>query len=108
MTSRTKKRIVLPSRPEPPSVEQILEDVRGAIASDPVFNYDLSNDSLLPTHDGACVSEREKQYGQSCSYVEINNKLKEAQIQLKGTCNALRHAGKKLGGDIEELREAAM
>lgn len=37
MGSKAKKRVVLPTRPAPPTVEQILEDVRGASADDPVF-----------------------------------------------------------------------
>ncbi|XP_036026596.1 UPF0449 protein C19orf25 homolog isoform X1 [Onychomys torridus] len=37
MSARGKKRVVLPTRPAPPTVEQILEDVRGAPAHDPVF-----------------------------------------------------------------------
>ncbi|PNJ05201.1 C19orf25 isoform 12, partial [Pongo abelii] len=35
--SKAKKRVLLPTRPAPPTVEQILEDVRGAPAEDPVF-----------------------------------------------------------------------
>ncbi|KAM4809089.1 UPF0449 protein C19orf25 homolog isoform 2-T3 [Rhinophrynus dorsalis] len=106
MTSRAKKRIVLPSRPEPPSIEQILEDVHGAVASDPVFNCNLGDESSLTAHDGS--SDREKQYVQSCSYVEMNKKLREAQDQLKAKCDALRCAGNKMEGDIVELRQAAM
>ncbi|PNJ05195.1 C19orf25 isoform 5 [Pongo abelii] len=37
MGSKAKKRVLLPTRPAPPTVEQILEDVRGAPAEDPVF-----------------------------------------------------------------------
>ncbi|XP_033272714.1 UPF0449 protein C19orf25 homolog isoform X15 [Orcinus orca] len=37
MGSKAKKRVVLPTRPAPPTVEQILEDVRGAPAKDLVF-----------------------------------------------------------------------
>lgn len=37
MGSKAKKRVVLPTRPAPPTTEQILEDVRGAPAEDPVF-----------------------------------------------------------------------
>lgn len=37
MSSKAKKRVVLPTRPAPPTVEQILEDVRGAPPQDPVF-----------------------------------------------------------------------
>ncbi|NP_001121250.1 uncharacterized protein LOC100158332 isoform X1 [Xenopus laevis] len=106
MTSRTKKRIVLPTRPEPPSIEQILQDVHGALASDPVFICDFSDDSLLSNN--ATVCEREKQYGQSCNYVDMNNKLKEILIQLKTKSVALKCAGEKLEEDIENLREATM
>ncbi|XP_056407993.1 UPF0449 protein C19orf25 homolog [Hyla sarda] len=106
MTSRSKKRIVLPSRPEPPSVDDILEDVRGAVASDPVFVCDLSEDSLIPSQEPSSDSDR--QYMQSCSYVQFNNKLKEAQTELKEKYESLRASGLKLGKVIEELREAAM
>ncbi|XP_075046640.1 UPF0449 protein C19orf25 homolog [Mixophyes fleayi] len=106
MTSRAKKRIVLPSRPEPPSVEQILEDIHSVVASDPVFVCDLSEEPLIPTHDPS--SEWDKKYLQSCSYVELNNKLKEARVELKERCEALRSSGMKLGSVIEELKEAAM
>uniref|UniRef100_A0A672G6E3 Uncharacterized protein n=1 Tax=Salarias fasciatus TaxID=181472 RepID=A0A672G6E3_SALFA len=36
--SKAKKRAVLPSRPEPPSVEQILEDMDRAEPQDAVFS----------------------------------------------------------------------
>lgn len=36
--SKNKKRVVLPSRPEPPSVDQILEDINRAAPNDPVFS----------------------------------------------------------------------
>lgn len=41
--SKSKKRMVLPSRPDPPTVEQIVEDVNRAGPSDPVFT--ASHDS---------------------------------------------------------------
>lgn len=37
MSSKAKKRVVLPTRPEPPNTEQILEDVQRAQPNDPVF-----------------------------------------------------------------------
>ncbi|TEA16915.1 hypothetical protein DBR06_SOUSAS20910021 [Sousa chinensis] len=37
MGPKAKKRVVLPTRLAPPTVEQILEDVRGAPAEDLVF-----------------------------------------------------------------------
>lgn len=36
--SKNKKRVVLPSRPDPPTVDQILEDVSRAAPNDPVFS----------------------------------------------------------------------
>lgn len=36
--SKNKKRVVLPSRPEPPTVDQILEDINRAAPNDPVFS----------------------------------------------------------------------
>lgn len=36
--SKAKKRVVLPSRPEPPTVDQILEDINRAAPNDPVFS----------------------------------------------------------------------
>lgn len=38
ISSKNKNRVVLPSRPEPPSVEQILEDIQKAASDDPVFS----------------------------------------------------------------------
>ncbi|CAJ0930533.1 unnamed protein product [Ranitomeya imitator] len=106
MTSRAKKRIVLPSRPEPPSVDNILEDVCGAVVSDPVFVCDLSDDLLIPSQDPC--SDGDRQYMQSRSYVQLNNQLKEAQVELKEKYESLRNSGKTLEKVIEELREAAM
>ncbi|RXM93788.1 Receptor expression-enhancing protein 6 [Acipenser ruthenus] len=37
MSSKGKKRVVLPTRPEPPSVDHILEDIAKAPPNDPVF-----------------------------------------------------------------------
>ncbi|KAM9329696.1 UPF0449 protein C19orf25 homolog [Gastrophryne carolinensis] len=106
MTSRTKKRIVLPSRPDPPTVEQILEDVRCAVASDPVFICDFNDAYSIPAQDAA--SDRDKQYLQSSSYMLLNNNLRESQSELKERCKALRSSGMKLEKVIEELKAAAM
>lgn len=37
MSAKAKKRVVLPTRPAPPAVEQILADVQSARPTDPVF-----------------------------------------------------------------------
>ena len=36
--NKNKKRVVLPSRPDPPTVDQILEDINRTAPSDPVFS----------------------------------------------------------------------
>lgn len=38
ISSKNKNRVVLPSRPEPPSMDQILEDIQRAASDDPVFS----------------------------------------------------------------------
>lgn len=38
ISSKNKNRVVLPSRPEPPSMDQILEDIERAASDDPVFS----------------------------------------------------------------------
>uniref|UniRef100_A0A8C3U8Q8 Uncharacterized protein n=1 Tax=Catharus ustulatus TaxID=91951 RepID=A0A8C3U8Q8_CATUS len=60
MSSKAKR--VLPTRPEPPSVEQILADVRGALPTDPVFRLHredpgvpgLWHPTLYPGSAGIC------------------------------------------------------
>lgn len=37
MGSKNRKRVVLASRPEPPTVDQILDDISRTAADDPVF-----------------------------------------------------------------------
>ncbi|OCT97525.1 hypothetical protein XELAEV_18009753mg, partial [Xenopus laevis] len=88
----------------PPSIEQILQDVHGTAASDPVFICDFNDDSMLSNN----ATEGEKQYWQSCNYVDMNKKLKEVLIQLKTKCDALRSAGEKLEEGIQNLREATV
>ncbi|XP_057395801.1 UPF0449 protein C19orf25 homolog isoform X2 [Balaenoptera acutorostrata] len=53
MGSKAKKRVVLPTRPAPPTVEQILEDVRGAPAEDLVFTALAREGSVVI---GKCAS----------------------------------------------------
>lgn len=38
ISSKNKNRVVLPSRPEPPSMDQILQDIQSAAPDDPVFS----------------------------------------------------------------------
>lgn len=52
--SKAKKRVVLPTRPEPPSVDQILEDISRAAPNDPVFSI------LERTGEGKCTPSKMK------------------------------------------------
>ncbi|CAM9764571.1 UPF0449 protein C19orf25 homolog [Strix aluco] len=105
MSSKAKR--VLPTRPEPPSLEQILADVRGTHPADPVF--------LLPAephrdHDpspGPAAEERERLYRQSRSYVEMNQRLQESRERLRERREELRRAGAALERGIAEMRQKA-
>ena len=63
MGSKAKKRVVLPTRPAPPTMEQILEDVCGAPAEDPVFT------ALAPEGRGSPTPARERPLQDSSSEV---------------------------------------
>ncbi|XP_037241251.1 UPF0449 protein C19orf25 homolog isoform X1 [Falco biarmicus] len=123
MSSKAKR--VLPTRPEPPSVEQILADVQGTHPGDPIF--------LLPTEPcrdhgpspgeqreqgglgsppppgspSPAVDEREQLYWQSRSYVEMNQRLQESQERLREQCEELRQAGMALERGISEMKQKA-
>ncbi|XP_074893889.1 UPF0449 protein C19orf25 homolog [Buteo buteo] len=113
MSSKAKR--VLPTRPEPPSVEQILADVRGTHPSDPVFllpaeprqDHGPSPGSPGPTRQEATAEERERLYRQSRSYVEMNQRLQESRERLQEQCEELRRAGAALERGISEMRQKA-
>ncbi|NWX44155.1 CS025 protein, partial [Steatornis caripensis] len=113
MSSKAKR--VLPTRPKPPSVEQILADVRGTHPADPVFvlpaepcwDQGPSPGSPSPTTQEAAAEEREQLYRQSRSYVEMNQRLQEAQEQLQERREELQRAGAALERGIAEMRQKA-
>lgn len=113
MSSKAKR--VLPTRPEPPSVEQILADVRGTHPADPVFllpaeplqDHSPSPGSPSPTRQEAAAEERERLYQQSRSYVEMNQRLQESRERLREQCEELRRAGVALERGISEMRQKA-
>ncbi|XP_067168985.1 UPF0449 protein C19orf25 homolog [Apteryx mantelli] len=117
MSSKAKR--VLPTRPEPPTVEQILADVRGTRPSDPVFvlaaepRQGGGNDGIplpdfpVPEKHEDATDERERLYRQSRSYVEMNQRLQESCLLLKEKCEELRQAGATLEQDILEMRQKA-
>ncbi|NXV16177.1 CS025 protein, partial [Cepphus grylle] len=108
MSSKTKR--VLPTRPEPPSLEQILADVRSTHPADPVF---LLLAEPHPDHDPspgkqeAAAEERERLYRQSRSYVEMNQRLQASRERLRQQREELRQAGEALEHDIAEMRQKA-
>uniref|UniRef100_A0A2K6A875 Chromosome 19 open reading frame 25 n=2 Tax=Cercopithecinae TaxID=9528 RepID=A0A2K6A875_MANLE len=133
MGSKTKKRVLLPTRPAPPTVEQILEDVRGAPAEDPVFT------TLAPEGRGRPVPGKggpetparstpltpdptpwesqmmedaeapgEQLYQQSRAYVAANQRLQQAGDALRQRCELLRRAGEDLEREVAQMKQAAL
>uniref|UniRef100_G3QK23 Chromosome 19 open reading frame 25 n=1 Tax=Gorilla gorilla gorilla TaxID=9595 RepID=G3QK23_GORGO len=84
MGSKAKKRVLLPTRPAPPTVEQILEDVRGAPAEDPVFTILAPEDPPVPfrmMEDAEAPGEQ--LYQQSRAYLTANQRLQQAGDALR-------------------------
>ncbi|XP_076215273.1 UPF0449 protein C19orf25 homolog [Aptenodytes patagonicus] len=113
MSSKAKR--VLPTRPEPPGLEQILADVRGTHPTDPVFllpaeprrDHGPSPGSPGPGRQEAAAEERERLYRQSRSYVEMNQRLQESRERLRERREELRRAGAALERGISEMRQKA-
>ncbi|KAM9254488.1 UPF0449 protein C19orf25 homolog [Cariama cristata] len=113
MSSKAKR--VLPTRPEPPSVEQILADVRGTHPADPVFllptephqDHGPSPGCPSPPRQEAAAEERERLYRQSRSYVEMNQRLQESRERLREQREELQQAGAALERSILEMRQKA-
>lgn len=109
MGSKAKKRVVLPTRPAPPTMEQILEDVRRAPAQDPVFTALAPEEPPVPprnTEDPE--AEWEQLYQQGQAYVATNARLQQAGDQLRRRCEDLRHAGEELEQDVDEVTQATL
>ncbi|XP_061593264.1 UPF0449 protein C19orf25 homolog [Cololabis saira] len=98
--SKTKKRVVLPSRPEPPTVDQILEDISKAAPDDPAFSIlDKTGDSSRPAD-----SEVELRFQQCRRYLELNEHLTEAEARLQQQREELQVAGEQLDRRVEEVQ----
>ncbi|XP_064325391.1 UPF0449 protein C19orf25 homolog [Phalacrocorax carbo] len=112
MSSKAKR--VLPTRPEPPSAEQVLADVRGTHPADPVFlppaeprrDRGPSPGSPGPARQEA-AEERDRLYQQSRSYVEMNQRLQESLERLRERREELRRAGAALERDVSEMKQKA-
>ncbi|KAM6396071.1 UPF0449 protein C19orf25 homolog [Rhynochetos jubatus] len=107
MSSKAKR--VLPTRPDPPSVEQILADVGGSNPADPVFLLPAEprrDHGPSPGRPGP-TEERERLYRQSRSYVEMNQRLQESRERLREQRAELRRAGAALERGIADMRRKA-
>uniref|UniRef100_A0A3B4A5T0 Uncharacterized protein n=1 Tax=Periophthalmus magnuspinnatus TaxID=409849 RepID=A0A3B4A5T0_9GOBI len=92
--SKGKKRVVLPSRPEPPTVEQILEDVGSSASDDPLFGLqDISETGNV-----------ELKFEQCRRFMELNHRLTEAREQLKEQREELKRSGESLQTNIQEVK----
>ncbi|XP_041059848.1 UPF0449 protein C19orf25 homolog [Cetorhinus maximus] len=107
MTSKSKKRVILPTRPEPPTIEQILEDVRSARQSDPVFASlaEGCEEFLAPVRAEVLMPDVETQYQQSKAYVELNKRLQEELSELASQSEELKKAGEQLDRSISEIKD---
>ncbi|XP_041861883.1 UPF0449 protein C19orf25 homolog [Melanotaenia boesemani] len=99
--SKNKKRMVLPSRPEPPTVDQILEDIKKASPNDPVFSIlERTGQHSSPPAD----SEVELRFQQCRRYLELNEQLKEAQSRLRHQREELQAAGEQLDREVDQVK----
>ncbi|KAM6107186.1 UPF0449 protein C19orf25 homolog [Pterocles gutturalis] len=109
MSAKAKR--VLPTRPEPPSVEQILADVRGTHPTDPVLAPPAEpcrDHGPSPGSPGAAAAEeRERLYRQSCAYVEMTQRLRECRERLRERSQELQRVGAALDCGIAEMRQKA-
>ncbi|NWQ84450.1 CS025 protein, partial [Columbina picui] len=107
MSSKAKR--VLPTRPDPPSAEQLLADVRDAPPGDPVFvlpaephrDRDPSPDPL------GGQEERERLYRQSRGYAAMTQRLRAARERLRERREQLLRAGAALDRSIADMRQRA-
>ncbi|RLV83722.1 hypothetical protein DV515_00016373 [Chloebia gouldiae] len=103
------KRVLL-TRPEPPSVEQILADVQGTHPSDPVFVLPAEppqDPGPAPGCPEPAAEERERLYRQIRSYVGMNQRLQRSREQLRERRRELQRVGEALDRGIAEMRQKA-
>ncbi|XP_061219005.1 UPF0449 protein C19orf25 homolog [Neopsephotus bourkii] len=106
MSAKAKR--VLPTRPEPPTVEQILADVRGTHPADPVFLLPAEPQREHGLCAGPAAEERERLYRQSRSYVEMHQWLEESRQRLREQRQELQRAGAALERGIADMRQKAL
>uniref|UniRef100_A0A671SC60 Si:ch73-238c9.1 n=1 Tax=Sinocyclocheilus anshuiensis TaxID=1608454 RepID=A0A671SC60_9TELE len=99
--SKSKKRVVLPSRPDPPTVEQIMEDVNRACPGVHCFTRFYLKAS-------SSSSEVEARYLQSRRYIELHERLQEERGSLARWRDELRAAGESLEYSVMEVKRSAL
>ncbi|XP_034387600.1 UPF0449 protein C19orf25 homolog [Cyclopterus lumpus] len=99
--SKNKKRVVLPSRPEPPTVDQILEDINRTAPNDPVFSIlEKTGQDSYRSSD----SDVDLRFQQCQQYLELSERLQEARGRLLRWREELRLAGEQLQKDMAEVK----
>lgn len=125
MSCKNKTRVVLPSRPEPPSMDQILEDIQRAAPDDPVFSIlDQKGPGEEEERCGRCSlrcssgsgsvvfseptrrAEREVEvrFQQCRRYLNLNEQLEEAQRGLLLQREELRAVGEELKKEVTRVK----
>ncbi|XP_077441141.1 UPF0449 protein C19orf25 homolog isoform X4 [Vanacampus margaritifer] len=98
---KSKKRVVLPSRPSPPSVDRILEDVSGAEPDDPVFAIlQPQQQQQQQTQPG----EAERTFRQCRRHADVTRQLQEVESLLTRQRDQLRAAGQQLDRKVAEVK----
>ncbi|XP_039983683.1 UPF0449 protein C19orf25 homolog [Xiphias gladius] len=99
--SKSKKRVVLPSRPDPPTVDQILEDINRAAPNDPLFSIleQTGQDSSRPAD-----TDVDLKFQQCRRYLELNERLQEARGQLLRQREELGATGEQLDRDVAKVK----
>ncbi|KAK6467520.1 UPF0449 protein C19orf25 [Huso huso] len=108
MSSKGKKRVVLPTRPEPPSVDHILEDIAKAPPNDPVFITLQETSEDLPGSVPGVQAELEGRYQQCRRYYQLNEELQGTRSELAARREALRRAGEQLEQSAAEIKSRAL
>ncbi|XP_039623053.1 UPF0449 protein C19orf25 homolog [Polypterus senegalus] len=110
MTSKGKKRVVLPTRPEPPTAAQIQEDIEKASPTDPVFTVlkDATEEMPFATSTPNVDSELERKYQQSRRYYDLNEKLLQMRGEVAAKRQELQEAGRRLEESTVDIKEKSL
>ncbi|XP_077390493.1 UPF0449 protein C19orf25 homolog isoform X2 [Festucalex cinctus] len=100
---KSKKRVVLPSRPSPPGVDRILEDVSGAEPDDPVFRV-LPPPQQQQQQQQQEAGEAETTFRQCRRHADVTRQLQEVEALVTRQRDHLRAAGQRLERHVAEVK----